>query len=193
MEVPGIWNSSPNTPASSLRIPGTPTRSRSPSLAPRPLPVRPESPASSLATEIVTPSPQALPPYVHSVDASEIDIVVPNIVVPNNYRYEPYKPGGIYPPATMNSLPTSPRPFHRRSDTFTSGEKRASLRTRFFRASQMFESRQRRSGTSDPEEYDLGSFGYEQEPRPPVEHHRGSRFHSKLMTWSELADLVQGN
>ncbi|KAJ5714052.1 DNA recombination/repair protein RecA monomer-monomer interface [Penicillium malachiteum] len=188
VEVPGIWISNQTTPTPSPRVPGTPIRSRSPSPAPKPYPVRPGSMSSSLMTDIIASSSQNIPPYAHHLPAPEIDMLAAN-----NYRYEHYRPGGIYPPATLNSMPKSPRNFHRRSESFPHGDKRASFPTRLFRPTHThtLDAKRSRSGTSE-QDSGLGSLGSEHDSRPPTEQHKTSRIHSKRRAWSPSQTIIGG-
>ncbi|KAJ6036283.1 hypothetical protein N7540_000562 [Penicillium herquei] len=177
VEVPGIWISSQTTPTPSPRLPGTPISSRPPSPAPKPYPVRPGSMSSSLATESIASHSQNIPPYAHPLPQAVPEI---DMLAANNYRYEHYRPGGVYPPATLNSIPKSPRNFHRRSESFPHSDKRASFPTRLFRPTHhALDAKRSRSGTSE-QDSGLGSLGSEHDSRPPTEQHKASRIHRVL-------------
>ncbi|KAJ5802572.1 uncharacterized protein N7503_005022 [Penicillium pulvis] len=197
VEVPGIWICSPDSPSLSPQPPEKPTiRSRSPSPE-----ARPPSPAPkplSLAPRLVpthsrlinhsppTPrddsihSPVAVPRYARppSIQSHR------DITGPNKYRYESYRPRGGYPPTTIAptiaSAPVTPSSFNRRNEAFGSHEKRASFHNRVLRASQLFDSKRSRSGTSEQEEFDLGSPRHERDSRLQAEQHRASRTHRIL-------------
>lgn len=105
-----------------------------------------------------------------------------HITRPNMQRYECYRPRAIHPSLTIASAPVTSSSLNRRSEAFGSHEKRASFHKRVLRASQLFDSKRSRSGTSEQEEFDLGSPSYEHDFRPQDEKQRGSGIHSKPRT-----------
>jgi hypothetical protein len=127
------------------------------------------------------PSHVALPRHhLPPVTQSRHDTTGPNI-----HRYESYRPRVVYPPATIANAPVTYSSFNHRSELFGSHEKRASFHNRVLRASQLFDSRRSRPGTSEQEEFDLGSSSHENNSRPQFEQQRASRIHSE---WTTLPD-----
>ncbi|KAJ5527631.1 hypothetical protein N7513_011790 [Penicillium frequentans] len=204
VEVPGIWISSPDSPSPSPQPPGKPTiRSRSPSpdaRPPSPVP-KPLSPVPSP----LSPAPRPVPTHARLInhsppvprdDSIHSPVVVPryarppfiqsdrDITGPNMYRYESYRPRGVYPPTTVAptiaSAPVTPTSFNRRNEASGSHEKRASFHNRVLRASQLFDFKQSRSGTSEQDEFGLGSPRHEHDSRLQAEQHRASRTHRIL-------------
>lgn len=201
VQVPGIWISSPDSPSPSPQPPREPIRSRSPS---------PEARPPSPVPRPLSPAPRPVPTHArlinHSPPAPRDDPIPSPVAVPryarppfiqshrdingpNMYRYESYRPRGVYPPPTIApaiaSAPVTPSSFNRRNEAFGSHGERASFHNRVLRASQLFDSKRSRSGTSEQEEFDLGSPSHEHDSRLQAEQHRASRTHSKQREWSD--------
>lgn len=200
--TPNIGSRSP-TPA--LRSPSPVPRPLSP--VPRPLsPVpRPLSPVTRPLSPAPTPDPIHARPVNHSPSAPRNGPIFSHVAVPrytrspvmqsprdvaktNMYRYESYRPRGINPPPTIASAPVTPSSFNHRSEAFGSHEKhekRASFHHRVLRASQLFDSKRSRSGTSEQEEFYLASPSHDHDSCLQAEQPRSSHTHSKRRIWPD--------
>ncbi|KAJ5698567.1 hypothetical protein N7462_000572 [Penicillium macrosclerotiorum] len=105
VQVEGIWISDHNTPLPSLYNHGTPAlpESHPSSPSPRPIPIRPSSPRSSMTFESTRSTRASLPPYFRPTFKPETDIVAAS-----NYTYEPQGLDGLYSPEMSFNIPPPP-------------------------------------------------------------------------------------
>lgn len=184
VQVEGIWVSNPNTPHSSTIHSETPTTDQPPSPAPRKYPVRPPTPASSVAVESVKNGRISLPADTPATLSSEEDIVTVN-----KHKDEPHTPGGLHTPVMSSQIPSSPSTVNHHSKGFVGdkkiNQKRASFHSRIWHADQRFDAepvadpRGRREMTSAHPRN--GSV-----PHSLDEQRQASRISSKRLLWPHL-------
>ncbi len=175
VQVEGIWVSSPNTPVSE-----TPTTDQPPSPAPRKYPVRPPTPASSVAVESAKNGRTSLPADTLATLSSEEDFVTVE-----KHNDETQVLGDLHTPGMLFKISSSPNTFNRLSQESVSGKrnnpKRASFHSRIWHAGQGFD--------TEPAA-DRGRQGMvsAQSRNEPVSHsldeqRRASRISSKCHLW----------
>lgn len=138
VQVEGIWVSSPNTPLSSTFHSETPSTDQPPSPAPRKYPVRPPTPASSVAVESTKNGRTSLPAETPATLSSEEDFVTVE-----KHNDETRVPGDLHTPGMLFKIPSSPNTFNRPSQDSVNEKRnnpqRASFHSRIWHAGQGFD------------------------------------------------------
>jgi hypothetical protein len=178
VQVEGIWVSNHNTPHSSTLRPETPTTDQPSSPDMRKYPVRPPTPASSVAIENAKYSRKSLPADTPTASSSEVDLVVAT-ENPDQTRV----PAEVYTPAMFSQTPSSPSTFGRHSESFVGDkrykQKRASFHSRIWHAGQVFDN-QPAAGPRDRDELGWAQTG-NAVAHSPDEQRRASRMSSKCL------------
>lgn len=150
VQVEGIWVSNHNTPHSSTLHPETPTTDQPSSPDMRKYPVRPPTPASSVAIENANYSRKSLTADTPTASSSEVDLVVAT-----ENPCQTRVPAEVYTPAMFSQTPSSPSTFGRHSESFVGdkryNQKRASFHSRIWHAGQVFDN-QPAAGPRDRDE-----------------------------------------